>query len=112
MKGKQGGQDACRISLVFAVFFFILTLLFERFIAWLEGKSEQTKPIVAKLASTHTVNTNSAGNAGSCQGTTHLWQRILLRLHRRAEIRFQRHGHHGSMLVPLLRVALPRRNLV
>lgn len=66
--------------LVFAAFFFILTLLFERFITWLEGKSEQTTPVQAKLASAHL---EDDGEHQGCrerkphQSATHLWQRIL-----------------------------------
>ena len=76
-EGEAGRARRLPHILVFTIFFFILTLLFERFIVWLEGKSEQTKPIVAKPASTHTVNVDSAGNAGSRQAATHLWQRVL-----------------------------------
>ena len=79
-EGEAGRARRLPHILVFAAFFFILTLLFERFITWLEGESEQTTPIQAKLASAHLEddgNIKDAESASLHQSATHLRQRIL-----------------------------------
>lgn len=79
-EGEAGRARRLPHILVFAAFFFILTLLFERFIAWLEGTSEQTTPVEAKLLSAHPEdarNVKDAENASPRQSAAHFWQRIL-----------------------------------
>ena len=79
-EGEAGRARRLPHILVFAVFFFILTLLFERFIAWLEGTPEQTTPVQTKLASAHpedAKNVKDAESASPHQSATHLRQGIL-----------------------------------
>lgn len=79
-EGETGRARRLPHILVFAAFFLILTLLFERFITWLGAKSEQTTPVEAKLLSAHPEdarNVKDAENASPRRSATHFWQRVL-----------------------------------